>query len=274
MPSDIDDYILDRINYYDRLTVRQLMRLKGWSDGTYPDVCARMRKLEKLDLVYHVELANQKGRGGVTNIYLLTSDGKNRAEDNDKRVRYKVIDHTEERSVDFWRHTLAVNDFLISAQVWKRTNPQVELQGMLTETDINKSRDFPVEVVLPSGEVVGYKPDGWLSGEITNRPFALSLEVERKKYSYPRWEEKLAKMVAFWESSEDADFLVFPVITQKGEDHRNQLLKWSAMILREMGKSHVARAIRITYANISEESIFTKPVWSMPGVYSLCGLLS
>jgi hypothetical protein len=275
MASDIDDYILERVNRYDQLTIRQLMRLRGYRDSMYSDVQKRFHRMEEMKLLFSMPLTHEKGIGGLTKVYMLGPRGRARLIDSDievptNRFRPKSIKNTGQISVDRWRHRLAVVDLLISAQVWERGGRRINLEGMWTESDMLRSPVWPAEVSLGRrGGMLRYKPDGWIEGTVGRNKFYLAPEIERKGseggYGQKRWREKIQKIAAFHASFEDPENLWFPVFAMQGENHQETLLKWAHMELRDIRAEHVAPHIKITTAYPDEERFFWEEWWKSPG---------
>ncbi len=269
------------IGYYDRLTVRQLMRLFGYSQGNYTYISNKLRGLSdalgkdrKPVGTGHLTSRDVllKGKfGGVTRVYSPTTKGY-RLLDQEPRRRTKQAGADEEGSTIFHRHFLAVNDLLISAKEWERSDKQVKLTGILTEADIDRDDNFPLQVPLITGGTIGYEPDGWIEGYNKGVFFYLLPEIERQKYSQARWETKLLKMLGFLQVFELPDSVTFPIFTREGEEHRKQLLMWSAEILRRFQREDAAGKFRITEVDPAEYRLFSEPVFYIPGVYKPVGL--
>lgn len=79
-------------------------------------------------------------------------------------------------------------------------------------------------------------------------------------------------MLGFLTIFEFSDSLTFPVFTREGDDHRKQLLAWTAEILRRFEREDAAGKFRITAVDPAEYRLFTQPVFYIPGVYRPVGL--
>lgn len=258
---------LAAIGYYDRMTARQLMRLFGYSQGNYTYIATKLKRLKDEGYLTSRDLLLQKSFGGVTRVYSPTTKAY-RLLGQEPHRRTAQAGADQDGSTIFHRHFLAVNDLLISAKEWERSDSKVKLSGILTEADIDRDEAFPVRVPILTGGMIGFEPDGWLEGYRSGVYFCLSPEIERQKYSESRWETKLLKMLGFLTIFEFSDSLTFPVFTREGDEHRKQLLAWTAEILRRFEREDAAGKFRITAVDPAEHRIFTESVWHIPGIYS------
>lgn len=264
---------LAAISYYDRLTARQLMRLFGYSQGNYTYITTKLKRLKDEGYLTTRDLLLQKSFGGVTRVYSPTTKAY-RLLGQEPHRRTTQAGADQDGSTVFHRHFLAVNDLLISTKEWERSDSQVKLSGILTEADIDRDDTFPVKVPMLTGGTVGFEPDGWLEGYSNGVYFCLSPEIERQKYSQSRWETKLLKMLGFLTIFEFSDSLTFPIFTREGDEHRKQLLMWTAEILRRFDREDAAGKFLLTMVDPAEWRIFTEACWYVPGVSRPVGLFA
>lgn len=250
--------ILILLNHYDRLTIRQLTRALGLMESNYTSIAPKLKALKEQELLDVVKVAITPGSPQLTLVYFVSEKGRRvlRAEgiDTPARKAIKAPDPTEQVSLTFWRHTLSVNDLFISLTQWARDNPDIEIE-MLTEIDIRRSKDFPVETGAGN-----YSPDGWIDLTVQGRGYAFALELENAQYSEGRWEGKLQKMLGFHQVSDAADHLRFLIIAMEGIEHRQQLSGITARTVRTTER----RLFLITATRPDDLALFTQAVWYYP----------
>lgn len=227
--TDTEERILKVLNLYDRLTRKQVNRALGYKPTTETTTWGHLKKLEEKGLVETVAVDLNPGTySAPTKVYFVSTDGRKflRSIGIGTDDRKKIKEAAGDMSIAFWRHALLCNDFFISASLWEKANPQIEITGALTDIDIRRSPDFPIE---------GYSPDGYLEFIYRNRTYTYCLELERDIYSAPRWEKKVARMLKFATVLE-AENLQFLIIAMQGTRHRLQLAEITGRVARESYK--------------------------------------
>lgn len=226
--TDVEERILKLLNLYDRLTRKQVNRALGYKATTETTTWGHLKKLEEKGLVETVAVDLNPGSfSAPTKVYIVSTNGRKflRGIGVDTPERKKIKEAEGDLSVAFWRHALLVNDFFITAALWEKQTPDVEILGALTDIDLRRSPDFPIE---------GYRPDGYLEFTYEDRHYTYCLELERGIYSRPRWEKKVQSMLRFAQVVE-APNLRFLVIAMEGTKHRLQLQE---VTLKVVGGKH------------------------------------
>lgn len=212
----VQDRILKILNTYDRLTREQVNRALGYKPSTVTTTWGHLKKLQDNGLVETVSVdLNPSKFSAPTKVYFVSNLGRKylRSLGVETPDRKKIKEAEGDLSMFFWRHALAVNDFMISCALWERQNPDVEIIGVLNDIDIRRDPGFPIE---------GYSPDGWLQFSYKGKEHTICLELERGVYADKRWITKLERMERFSQVV-DAENLVFLVIAMSGESHVKQL---------------------------------------------------
>lgn len=174
--TDVQERILKLLNLYDRLTREQVNRALGYQSSTVTTTWGHLQKLIDKSLVECVDVDLNPGKfSAPTKVYFTSANGRKflRAIGVDTPDRKKIKDAEGDLSVAFWRHALAVNDFFITAALWEKQDPKVEIIGALNDIDLRRSPDFPIE---------GYRPDGFMEFTYEGRPHTYCLELERGIY--------------------------------------------------------------------------------------------
>lgn len=243
--TDTEERILKVLNLYDRLTRKQVNRALGYKPTTETTTWGHLKNLEEKGLVETVAVDLNPGTySAPTKVYFTSTDGRKflRGIGIDTPERKKIKEADGDLSVAFWRHALLVNDLMITAALWEKSDNKVEILGALNDIDLRRSPDFPIE---------GYRPDGWLEFTYEERPYTFCIELERGVYGAKRWEQKVNRMLAF-SRVVDAQNLRFLVIAMEGTKHRIQL---SEITLRTAGDNY--SLFRVIERKPTDMGIFT-----------------
>lgn len=274
--TDRDLEILLKLNAYDRLTIKQVLRVLDMSEKSYTTLSTRLADLKELGYLGAISYITKTTFAGMTKVYYLTAKGRRiigKMEEPEievtPRPKVEEIDPTEIASLIYWRHHFAVNDFLITADVWRQRNTEdVTLEGALTMFDIDRRKDFPVPITMSDGRKATMSPDGWLDVMVSGQEYCFALELERDQYSEKRWGDKIERMLGFYDVNAASDMLRFLIIAMKGEEHKKQILRVTAQTLREIQRSDAAPLFLVTETEPTDLRLFTDPVWMMPNVYA------
>jgi len=249
--TDTELLYLQRINRFEALGARQLMRLFRYSENSYTTVTDRLKRMEKRKLLV-VEAKIQDTTKKIAGAFKLYGIGPV-GEEVLKAEGISVPRRNPTRSVEYWRHSMAVTDMLIDTVVWVEAHPGYEIVSMLTEYDIQRSKLIePILVTLPSGETVRVEPDAIVEIEWSGNSRTIIFEIERgqegqRAYSQNRWNEKLEKLVALWDASENRETVYIVIIAMRGEEQAQTLRKWTDIYLHEHRKQYLSSHIFITH---------------------------
>jgi hypothetical protein len=273
MPSipDREFKYLKTINRFEALAIRQLMRRIGYKDTTYNTITSYLkdmagRKLLIVDAKIQDTTKNKKIIPAI-HLYAVGPEGEKILEADGIVVPRR----NPTRSSDYWRHSMEVTNLLITTYLFEEQS-DFQLTNVLTEYDIQRLKQTaPILVTLQTGETVRVEPDAIVGISSSQFSGTLLFEVEmgqaeQPAYSQKRWNEKLEKLIAFWEAEPGRDTLIIAVLAMRGEEQLKTLIKWTEAYLRERHKHFVSDHIRITATKPTELALFSDAVWLMPGV--------
>jgi hypothetical protein len=262
--------ILVYLNYYDFLRTDQLKRVLGYKADSR--VSALIRPMVEEKLVYRLPLIG--ARGGKTWVYMLGEHGAARLRETreewvtPKRPKRAELTNPKKYSPSWFAHVTGVNDFFLSYHEWGKTLPGFTSLQLWTEMDVKRDRRF---------HEAGLEPDGAVQFErsANENQYFFYLEYDRDYYNQKRWTEKVARYIQYAQESHErlmgVDIMEILVIAEEGKDHSEELLKWTAMYLREQGLSDYAVLFKMT-GSPPTTLLFTDAVWYEPGNYDARGL--
>jgi hypothetical protein len=263
MLSSIDFTILKLINQYDALATWQIQRAMGWKSETYTS--ERLGPLVGIGVLERKRMPHESGLGGAAWVYKVGSAGKKILKQAGIPVHRFAMGKRPDMVSIFMRHSLLVNDFFISAELWKKQAGNVEIKGMMHDFDFTRDVRFPYRVATG-----GVKPDGWLDIVIANRDrYCFLLEVETGTHEAAAVKKKIHDLVLFADKGYQAvfgtDILMQLFLAMDGPEHRTEILKAAAQELREMGRPEMAEIYRVTAVKPDDLSLFTAACWYQPG---------
>jgi hypothetical protein len=183
-----------------------------------------------------------KSPGWPEFVWSLTGKGRNALKDLGITVGER-IQHSPERSQLFMLHSQAVNDTLISAELFARDNPTVFLSGFEHEQTLQRRA---IRVPLEKDRPTTVTPDGWTHFTIGKSPGAILWEVDRGTEDRTAWQTKVRAIVALLKGRESLynklfgnDPVQVAVVVRssasyrtRGPEHRvPELLSWTELIL-------------------------------------------
>ncbi len=192
--SAADLKVVEYLNRYSCLTVKQLVRIFGWKDASYAN--ERMLKLVTLGYVDRKPLP-AKGIGRITWVYKLGTEGERYIKEEKRLVPYRFVMGAGKYLMPVWWHTLATQDFFVTAETWvnarKRLGEDIDIEKMATELDIKRDKkNFP-----PNSSIL--IPDGWIDIRYAerHRRSRLLLEVETGTQFPAVVREKIKRHIIF-----------------------------------------------------------------------------
>jgi hypothetical protein len=262
MLSTVDLNILKLINLYDALATWQIQRAMGWKSETYTS--ERLGPLVKAGLVERKRMPHEKGLGGAAWVYKVGTVGKKILIQAGVPVHRFAMGKRPVVSI-FMRHSLLVNDFFISAELWRKQAGNVEIRGIMNDFDFTRDVRFPYPV--PGGK---YKPDGWIDIVINKADrYCFTVEVETGTHEAAAVKKKVQNSVLFADHGYQAvygtDVLTSLWFAEEGTEHRKEILKAMAQQLREMNREEMAEVYRVTAVKPDDLALFTTNCWYMAG---------
>lgn len=265
------DAILRALNRYHFLTAQQLCRLR-YSEGSLTYVQSLFKTLTDLGYCQRLWLPRTDQHGSSPSVYCLAIKGLNflRSEGLDVPSRSRRSEQVR-RSLYFLDHTLALNDFLIAAELLCCQLPDFELAGMLHERDL-KQHPFDVQVDGAHHSVI---PDAWLDLRVQKRfslaRVCLSVELDMGSESQSKWRRKVRSLLAFacgpYQTVFDTRCITFAVVTTAGEKRLADLLKWTEAELQLAGEAQNASLFLFAAcrpAKVPPDDLFFRPCWYQP----------
>ncbi|MGI8961522.1 MAG: replication-relaxation family protein [Bryobacteraceae bacterium] len=267
--------IVDACNRYFLLTPHQINRLlyKGGVQNRYSQL--RALATDKYLQVVNLGRHNPYGRAPIA--YALGSAGRTvlmkLGNDVPKRLRIyatkgETTDGKDEDIPMHRPHTLAVNDFLIAAELV--SNPHISFFRFVHEKTLFSQR---LPVVLPSGKATSIAPDAFIEFRISDsrgrHRACLIHEEDLGTEHRPAWTNKILAhlecMKGMYQDRFDVKRFAFTVHTTKGEDRLEELCQWTEKVLLDQ---NVGKAIRNSFyfssfsaETASPNQLFIAPVW-------------
>lgn len=267
-----EDAILRAVGRYHYLSARQTTRALVYSPGSLTLIQSKLKRLVDAGFLQRIFLprANQHA-GSSPLVYSLASRGRHYLQDMGLSApsRQRPSEEAErERSLLFLPHTLAVNDFLIAADLLSLRYPEVSLEGMIHERGLRREPVY----VSEKGRIVPIVPDGWIDLLLSgNLQMCLVLELDRGTVEQRAWRRKIRSLLAYARGPYQERFgttsLTVAVVTTAGEKRLGSLLRWTeAEIGTDCGgDADLFRLTGISAEEASPEAIFGQPVWYRPG---------
>jgi hypothetical protein len=266
--------LLCALTRYDYLTAEQATRLL-FSEGSVKYVMARLAQLARNEYVLPLFVPGLTPRGRPKTVYTLAHNGRRYVLEEGialaKRIRPDE-EYQKARNPFFMRHTLAVIDVLIAAELLSQTMPGVVLNRMFHERQLKRD---PIYVDLPSDggkrkhKTVCIVPDCSLDFTIqqTWQDF-IHTEVFRSLPEEKDWKQKVHAYVVYANSLHEQRFgtpaLTIAVVSIIGERVRNTLLTWTEEELTRLQAEQEGERFFFSSLAISEASpleTFIAPYW-------------
>jgi len=219
-----------------------------------------------------MRLSNKHAVGGsAPSVYGLSTKGRRLIESGEpSAVRTPRLAEEQRKAKNplFMTHTLAANDFLISAELVCRNHPALTLVDMLSEGDVKRN---PVAVRV-GGRQRFVAVDGWLNIHIRREEQAcVCLELDRGTEAVDTWKEKVRALLAFangpYQKTFGTEALTIAVVATPGEKRRNELWRWTEQEvyrLRETQEADVFRFFAGHPSACAPDELFLAPVWHRP----------
>ena len=119
-------------------------------------------------------------------VWSLTPKGRKALTELDLPISVRPKSRTDHGQI-FMAHSAAVNEVLITAELFARDEPNVELTGFLHEQALKR---YQITVPL-AGKTATVTPDGWVHYTIDEIDGALLFEVDRGTEDRTKWQQKI-----------------------------------------------------------------------------------
>ncbi len=263
--------LLQALGRYDRLTAEQTRRLL-FGAGSLTYVQARYKQLADAGYVLAVPVGRSVTHGSGPLVYSLDRRGRAflSALGHDVPARLRQSEERA-RSSPHLRHSLAVADVLILADLLCRQDPRVSIERMVGERAL-KAR--PVVVTMPDGATRGVALDAWIDLRIryeeTHGQYCLGFEVDGGTEWQAAWRRKVAALVSFERGPYTEAFGVESltiVVVAPNDERCRQLCSWTERELVEQGALSNADLWRFGAMppDLADAvTFFRSPRWSVP----------
>src|SRR5579871_3330967 len=283
----IEEAILRAVHTYHYLTNEQIVRLK-YSKGSLSHVRNLTHRLTEAGFLQRVLLPDAR-MGKPKSIYTLGGRGIAylRQLGLEVVVKYRPSEEREkENNHHFLAHTLAVNDFLIAANLLPKRAPHITLYDLRHERVLR--HENPPRVTIKVGDKrertqsVAVIPDGWLDFRISdpgNTPdqACILLELDRGTESIKPWKYKVQTLLAYekrpdtntpsaYERQFGTTSLTIAVATTTNEKRLADLVRWTEQELEALNAKHNADLFRFSLLpqEIDPTTLFLAPSWHRP----------
>ncbi|TAK28853.1 MAG: hypothetical protein EPO21_22110, partial [Chloroflexota bacterium] len=230
----------------------------------------KLKRLTESQFLHRLFLPRQNQHGSAPSIYTLARKGLNYldAQGLDVNVRYHPSEQ-EKRSYLFLSHTQALNDVLITLELFCRQRQEVVLHTMQHERTLRRD---PVYVQDHEGRRLAVIPDAWLDLHFNgSEHMCLALEVDRGSEEQKKWRQKIRGIVAWvkgpYQEKFQTDTLTVAVIATPGMNRLEELLRWTEAELGSLSEQRQADLFRFTGQDVTPEdpsALFLSPNWYRP----------
>jgi hypothetical protein len=258
--------MVDAVARYRFLRALQLLRLLGYAPGSLTYVQTRLKRLSDDGYLERLFLPRPGRAGSSPLVYRLGARARALLAAQGRPLPERHRPSEEERlGLLFLEHSLAVNDFLISAELLARTTPGIQLARMLVEHELKRR---PVRVQLANGRQVAVIPDGWLDFRLDGRyQCCLALELDRGTIERTAWQRRVEALVAFQRGPYQEAFgtpaLTIVVATTAGAERCARLRRWSTAVLERDGRDalDLFRFAALKPAELAPATLFLEARW-------------
>jgi hypothetical protein len=266
-PTPADVPILTALATYHYLTAKQIRRLH-YGPGVITYVRARLKTLCDAKFVTRLEQPHCARAGSAPNVFRLAARGYRFLEELD--VPTTRLPGEKPHSYLYWRHTLALNDALIAAELLTRTHPDLTIHRLLHEREL---KHLPVTVRLPSGKERGVVPDAYLAiheaeadgpGYWTNLVWEIDMGTREQR----DWREKIQALLAYgkgpYQETLGATSLTIAVLAPQGAKRTAELVAWTEAELAASNAQAYGMWFCFTGLDPSQvgpDELYLTPVW-------------
>ena len=269
-PTPADEPILRALARFHYLTAEQIRRLL-YGRGVITYARKRLKALVDAKYVERLEQPHPSRTGSAANVFRLATKGYNFLEE----LGVPVVRLPGERPASYlyYRHTLALNDTLIAAELLTRTFPQLRINRLVHERELKHTS---VKVELSSGKTVGVIPDAYLQlheAEAIGPGFwyDLVVELDMGTTDQREWRQKVEALLVYgvgpYRQALGAASITIAVLTPLGDRRATELLSWTEDELARLGRQEYGAwfcVCGVDAAQVSPEELFLAPIWRQP----------
>jgi hypothetical protein len=230
-----------------------------------------LKNMADIGLVQRLFLPRNTQHGSGPSVYTLARKGRNYllALGIDVPARYRPGEEND-HSYLFMSHTIALNDFLIAAELLARQSPALSIESMLHDRTLKQK---PMYVPDEEGRKLAVVMDGWLNLRLPNtQHMCLGLEIDMGTVEQKKWRRKARSLVACTHGQYQEAFgtssLTVAVLATPGPKRMSDLLHWTELELAELpDKDEAADLFRfasVDPAAVPPEDVLLAPYWYRP----------
>jgi len=160
-----DDALLQALMRYHYISVQQACRLL-YSAGSLTYTQTKLRQLWESGYCERLFLPRAIQHGSAPGVYSLSRQGFHYLANGLLEEGYRRTLGRHHWSYLFLKHTLMVNDVLITAELLERKVPSIVVARMLHELDLKRT---PLRITTVKGENLSVVGDGFLDFHIAGR---------------------------------------------------------------------------------------------------------
>jgi hypothetical protein len=268
---------------YDFLTVKQAQRL--YYQGTSLNYAgALLHATVQKGYAQQDVLPRKEQFGSAPALFFLSAKGSKHLHTLGYPPPHRRYTRSEITGLSylFWRHTLAVNDFIMAAHRLESDAPGYALAAFQHDREL---RENPISIQGDgSHKRIAVVPDAWLDfrlpvspGQTVARQIALHIEVDRGSMPVNAMKRKLRALLRYIDGPYQAHFHTQSVTicfaTTAGARRRDLLRSWCEQVLTEKQAERDAPFFYFTALppqrgsidlDLNPSELFLRPVWSVP----------
>ena len=263
--GDSDDALLKALARYHYLSAQQACRLL-YSPGSLTYSQSKLKRLWEWGYCERLFLPRASQHGSAPGVYALSNRGYRYLASHGlvDEGRYGRPPGRRHWSYLFLKHTLMVNDVLITVELLEHQLPRVAVAKMLHELDLKRT---PLRLTV-NGEKLSVVPDGYVELQIDRRyQQCIALEIDRGTEGPKRWQSKVRGWIAASQGPYQQRFgtesLTVIVIALPDVARLDHLLRWTEEELEEAQARNSADLFR--FASLSEEMLRPEVMFLGPG---------
>jgi hypothetical protein len=292
--TDLQEKILRVINSLNQATIIEIADYLGYNNNHIRKTLTSLKPQEGQTDSFVVPLRAQtrtfQTKGSVPVVYTLGALGRGFL----KRKNLDVPDRFKLSELTAKPHTLAVNDFLLSALRLSRKTPWLALPQFKHEQTLKQR---PMYVEVSKRETIGIAPDLWLDFHaFPKNRFCFAVEVNLTPVTENVWREKIRGYVYCidaYQKQFGTDILVVPILVATKEHFPKRVTKprytdyglrqeqtkerarrlqdliiWTLRELYKLDCMYMADMFRFSYVPLdttTPEELFLSPCWLIPG---------
>lgn len=256
--------ILEALYDYYLMDPEQITRRAYNTLGSLSKVRNHLTALYRNGYIDRTAISNHSLHGSDHAVYRLTGQGLAYLDGLDYDVSKRTPRKAEIPQGDgYVRHTLAVNDFLLSAELLARQTPEFSIVRMIHEQTLKRSKFTPKKRVGVNRPV----PDAFLHVRYGEQEMPIWLEVDRGSEHLSNFKKKVEAIVTWlksgaYEEEYGEKNCTVAVYTTVGMERQAELLHWIEQVLDEQRARDYGQVfLTANRTDLSPTDLFLAPFW-------------